>query len=73
MQTNYGQDNFSGIYFTALCPSTPNLMRTGVAVTWGGTEFPNLVLLQPVNSSVIPVLSEEKNLLPTEFQMATQK
>lgn len=35
-------------------------MRTGVAVTWGGFEFPNSVQLQPVNISIIPVLSEEK-------------
>lgn len=46
--------------FIYLCPSTPNLMKTGVAVTWGGFEFPNTVLLQPVNSLVIAALQEEK-------------
>lgn len=35
-------------------------MKTGVAVTWGGFEFPNTVLLQPVNSLVIAALQEEK-------------
>lgn len=55
------RNNFPGIYlFIYLCPSTPNLMKTGVAVTWGGFEFPNTVLLQPVNSLVIAALQEEK-------------
>lgn len=48
-------------------------MKTGVAVTWGGFEFPNTVLLQPVNSLVIAALQEEKkNLLSAEIQMATE-